>query len=191
MLVETFECEETKSEHIECSDEAVKIIEEMGLSGQQKLISRVNDERPTRCPYRKATKEEKTVYGLICPSQGKLSEYADAPIPLRVLQVAMHAKSLNFFEEFVVWSATSADVKDPVLFATRKEPGTYGPTTEYYILARWGDALDEWPAMLKIAGEKWKDKVRDHIQSLQDRISNYQSKLGNTPSVSLMSEGIY
>ena len=40
MKVETFECQETAAEPIEMAEEAINLIEEMGLEGQQSLVGK-------------------------------------------------------------------------------------------------------------------------------------------------------
>ncbi len=153
MQVETYECQETQTEHPECSDEALKLIAELGLAGQDALNTAPSGDK-TRFPYRKMRADEAAVFTLLCPRTCKLTEYADSPIPLRVLQVAAHAKPL--FDELIVWAAPNSDVKDPVLVGIKKK-GEW--TQERYILARWADALDEWPAVVKAAAEKFRDKL--------------------------------
>lgn len=170
MQVETFECEETRSERVECTGEALALIEQLGLTGQQSLNSNAGGE--TRCPYRKMTKEEMTVYRLLCPAVYSLVSYDSAPIPLRVLQVAAHAKPL--FDELIVWAAESADVKDPVLVGIRVKADQY-KTRETYILARWAEALDEFPALIRQAKEKVRAKFVAKVASLKREVAEMEA----------------
>lgn len=159
MQVETYECEETATETVEMTDEARAIIEKLGLSGQEQLsASKPEDDGTTpRCPYRKITGEEDFVYRTICPTAVKLETYSESPIPLRVLQVAAHA--VKFFTYLEVWHAAGVTVKDPVLIGC-KQIGDHSWNVERYILARWADALDEWPAVVKTALRLFADKAR-------------------------------
>jgi hypothetical protein len=174
MLVETYECEETATETPELSAEAVELIDKLGLEGQQQLLSR-DDDRTERVPYRQMTKEEIFVFGTICPVKTALIKFDSEPMPLRVLQVAAHAKSLDIFKELQVWHRKSSAVKDPVLVGLR----TIGYETQTFILARWGEALDEMPFLIKTAMAAWKEQMRD---SLNEVIAKATSDLASLDS---------
>ena len=147
MLVETFEVLETDCEgNVEQDAEAIALIEKLGLDGQKSLIHGAGD-KAERCPYRKMSVQEQFIYERICPQKTKLSEYSDGPIPLRVLQVAAHAREL--FQECYVWSATSVDMNDPVLVG--RKGSEYSP--ELFILARWGEVLEPLDVLAKKACE--------------------------------------
>jgi hypothetical protein len=165
MLVETYECEETAEETVEMAAEAVKIIEEMNLEGQHSLIAPKDDgEDAERIPYREMTAEEKWVFELVCPHQEKLRTYGRAPMPVRVLQVAAHAESLGIFTELFVWAAEPQQDPDPVLVA-RIGDGYSG--TRWFLLARWGEALDEWPALWNKAVAKFRQIVADKFTAIR------------------------
>jgi len=137
MLVETYEQTEVDCDgQVECDAEAVALIEQLGLEGQQQLLRKAEGGQVERCPYRKMTADEAFVYGELLSKQTSLRRYADGPIPVRVLQVAAHAKDL--FDEVEVWHAASADIKDPLLVGINKGPNY---SVERFILARWGDVL--------------------------------------------------
>jgi hypothetical protein len=165
MLVETFECEETKTEEPELSAEAMRLIEELDLDGQRGLNEPKTD---TRMPYRKMDAEEAFVYGQLCPTKTPLKKYKEGPIPLRVLQVASHAKGI--FDELIVWHKASPAVKDPVLVGMKKNPSRSWEDGEAFILARWGDVLDEWPALTKAALGVFRAKTRDGLTKLKSEV---------------------
>src|SRR3990167_9273749 len=109
MEVETYETEEATSAcKPEDMEQVKKLVDELELDGQKELL--VPEQR---FPYRKMTKQEERVYKLLCPGQSNLTSYDDSAIPLRILQVAAHAKSLSVFKKLVIWHADNADVKDP------------------------------------------------------------------------------
>lgn len=167
MLVETYECEETKSEEPEAAAEAVALIERLELEGQLSLSSQKPGER---FPYRKMDSEEQFVYGVICPKRTPLKKYADGAIPLRVLQVAAHA--VHFFDkDLEVWHKDTPAVKDPVLVGLKMNPNGWGEP-ERFILARWGGVLEEWPALLKAAMATWKSHTRDSLGKLKSEIDS-------------------
>jgi hypothetical protein len=158
MLVESFECQETKEENVEQSNEAIDLINQLSLTGQQKLIC-PKDDGKIRFPYRQIRRDEKFVYQTLCPNSTPLETFQDCPIPLRVLQIAAHAKSLDLLKRFDVWSAEGL-IKDPVLIA-------YDATSTWqgncYILARWGEELDSFVALSAKAVDIWR---KSYIESL-------------------------
>lgn len=183
MKVETFEDVEVASEPIEACEESLRIVEKCGLDGQKALFSKVEGtELKTRCPYRRAKKEELTVYGLICQQQTKLNEFVECPIPLRVLQVIEHAKSLEFFKCYMVWSAVSQE-KEPVLFAYTDCTSWGSPQGDCYILARWGEELDEWPVLVKKAIAKWKSNWQSAIITVKTKIAADESVVNNASTL--------
>lgn len=124
------------------SEEALALIEQMGLSGQRSLVqeSVVDTETVvTRNPYRRMTAEEAAIFGAILPRRVNVEEYSDGPIPLRVLQVAAHA--LPLFEKVIVWCPAEPSTPDPLLVGTKKNAQQTW-RDDVFILARWGDVLE-------------------------------------------------
>jgi hypothetical protein len=149
MEIQTFEIDEVMTEPLVECEESKALIEKLGLEGQQTLMTVTDDGEEARCPYRRMTKQEFDVYSILCPLKKRLDEYKGQTIPLRVLQVASHADSLNFFQYIQVWDKQEVEIKDPVLVGVIKEDYD----EKFYILARWGEELDEMPAMMKKAVE--------------------------------------
>lgn len=174
MQVETFEClEEVVDEQgniaVESNEEALALVEQLGLTGQKSLNETVK-EPGTRFPYREMTRIEAGVYRALCPRVSKLAEYSSSPIPLRVLQVAAHAQGM--FDELHVWSAESAAVKDPVLVGTRKSKEQWSGRTQY-ILARWGEVLEDFEALAQKAVAKLRNEKRQAAQSIERAAAAY------------------
>lgn len=168
MKVETYECEETKTEIPQESEEAIKLINELNLEGQQGLIKKASESTEAeRCPYRKIRADELFVYQQICPQHTRLVGYSEAPIPLRVLQVISHAQSLGIFKCFEVWSAQGL-VKDPVLLAST-DTWIYENGRDIFILARWADELEEFGVLLQKAIDKWKEKAKSAIAKAKSK----------------------
>lgn len=160
MLVETYEVDEVNAEHPECTDESKALMEQLGLQGQLKLVTPAEpDAAARRFPYRKMTRDEVTVYGLLCPSKTPLKDYADSQIPLRILQVAALAK--EHFKHLLVLHPDTME-KDPVLIGCNADHPTYSPN-EWFILARWGDELDAWPLLVEKAARKYGARLRDDV----------------------------
>jgi len=161
MLVETFEYQETADLPVEASAEAIQLIEQLGLTGQQELLTPSTDDKPQRrVPYPQATAEQIFVFRMLCPQEYAIKEYKRTPVPLRVLQIAAHASRLEFFEKLVIWDATSAAEKDPVLVGLVKN-ARWEWQRDIYLLARWGDELEAWPVLLKRALQKKRDQIAD------------------------------
>jgi hypothetical protein len=102
------------------------------------------------------TQEEGIIYDILLPKCCKVEEYKEEQIPLRVLQVLSHARSLEFFESFQIMYPENADVKDPVLVGTKKD----GYNDARFILARWGEVLQSIPELTEIAMKKYAKQVR-------------------------------
>lgn len=161
MQVETFEVtEQTDSGQspAEICEEQIKLIEELGLEGQESLIRKpeTKDEAASICPYRQMTAEEVGVYRQLCPEKTSIEKFAGHAIPLRVLQVAAHAKSLGIFTDLEVWHAKGAsETKDPVLVAKRARDQF---NSDLFLLARWGEELEPFaklkPKAVKAARER-------------------------------------
>lgn len=167
-LVETFECHETASEPIEATEEAVSIIEAMGLSGQATLLKKADGKAIQRCPYREMTSDEADVYRELCPDSFPLDKYDRSPIPLRVLQIASHAQSLGLFAGLRVWDRTSAAVKDPVLVAWQ---GNYDwSPTKLFILARWGEVLEAFAVLRQRAAKSKRERLLEECNVIRATI---------------------
>jgi hypothetical protein len=172
MNVETYECSETAAEPIEACEEAVQIMEDLGLEGQKSLVSAKEDEPQARCPYRAMTAEEEFVFRVLCPSTKKLPEYDAGPIPLRVLQIASHASGLDLYKRFEVWYVAKQPDPDPVLVGIVVD-GTYEWDVKVrHILARWGEDLESWPTLVKRAMEKKRMQIADVFAVLARKLQN-------------------
>lgn len=155
MLVETYEVPEVDAMGTpECEAEAIELIESLGLEGQQSLLKKSGGET-VRMPYRKMTAEEAFVYEKVLPKKTKLQNYSDGPIPLRVLQVASHAKEL--YDLIQVWHPENADEKDPVLVGVN---GSEYSAKERFMLARWGEELLPFSELAKKAGAKVRAEIK-------------------------------
>lgn len=186
--VETFECSETAAEPIEASEEALALIASMGLEGQTELTAKPEGKCASRIPYREITAEEAFVYGVLCPKQEKIEKYKASPIPLRVLQIAAHAKSLGEFEEFQVWDRESVAVKDPVLVALKKNKDRYWEKTTF-ILARWGETLETFPVLLQRALDEKRRQVMQRLESVSSKAKMLLENMDSLESKELIANG--
>lgn len=180
MQVETFECQETASEPIEASEEAIGLINKLGLKGQQSLVS-PNPNLPsaeTRSPYRLMTAEERFVYLTLCPERTSIEEYDDGPIPLRVLQIGSHAKDIGVGNTLQVWHRAAPVVKDPVLVASDESKSSFyrGKTLynsdKIWILARWGEELDTFALLMEKATAIVRERLAAEAKSAMHAVEN-------------------
>lgn len=181
MKVETYETislDEQNGEIVNelVSEEALALITELGLEGQQTLIERTQaggEEVVKRMPYRQITAEERAVYGAVMPYRTELRSYRDGAIPLRVLQIAAHAKEL--FDSLEVWHP-EAGRDDPLLVGYKKS-GQWGRDT--YILARWGEELVDFETLRTKARKIIRAKVEADIASAEAKIAQYKAGMVN------------
>lgn len=164
MLVETFE--QQVEQHPEACEEASRLIAELGLEGQRTLTN--PDEGDTRCPYRQWHADEMEVYSLLCPSTDKAEDYDADTIPLRVLQVLAHAKSLGIYESFQIIHAANPAVKDPILLGVPS--GQQWSRSKWHILARWGAELDEFPVLVEKAAKIKAAKILDEVLKVRAEV---------------------
>ena len=89
------------------------------------------------------------------PRRIPLGKYADGPIPLRALQIASHA--LPMFDAIEVWCPGVGE-RDPLLVGIRGGSAGWGEAGRFggdrFILARWGDVLDDFETLRSKARTK-------------------------------------
>lgn len=175
MKVETFEDEEVAREHPEVTDEAMRLIESLGLDGQRELVAPKTEEAPdpNRNPYRKMTKEERFVYGVLCPDKADIGRYSRSAIPLRVLQVAEHARA--YFKELKVWDKQDGSIKDPVLVGYSDSHGAH------FLLARWGEELDTFSVLRDKALSIQRDAVLSRVRDLIHEAKSVEANINTLP----------
>lgn len=159
------------------SPEAVALIESLGLTGQRSLLVESKETGAVvRSPYRQMTQAEFNIYRTVLPRTVELTEYDDGPIPLRVLQVAAHAREL--FPRIEVWyEAGSRD--DPLLLGCDSDCDWR--VRVRHMLARWGDVLLPLEDLTAKAAMKlrsrWTSEIADAIEVRQAFIRSIDSKL--------------
>lgn len=144
--VETFEIEEATTPTgttPEIEAEAAGLIQKLGLKGQHSLTVK-QEGGATRIPYPEMTAQERAVYGAIFPAHTVIEEYNAGIIPVRVLQVAAHAREM--FGLLQVWHK---EVRDPDPILVGYKGNQY--STQPHLLARWGDGLRQFSELVKEA----------------------------------------
>lgn len=171
MQVETYEVEkieQTEMQALAADGEAALLIEQLGLEGQKTLMT---PETKELIPYRVMTKEEHIVFKALFTERSRVEDYKAGPIPLRVLQVASHARTLELpdFAYLQVWYPKQG-IDDPILVA-RKD--SY--TDPIYLLARWGDSLLPFKELASKAEALLVDKARADLLSAKNQIEGLLS----------------
>jgi hypothetical protein len=170
MEVETYEVTETTSAGPECDAESLKLIEQLGLTAQMDRITAPAGDKSIN-PYRLMTRQEEQVYKLLMPKVCELKQYADGPVPLRVLQVAAHAA--DHFDFLAVWCPETGPKDDPLLIGQNNHPSyrtSFSMGRENFILARWGDCLLPFEKMTEKAAKIARARVADKINQMSNEL---------------------
>ena|SRR3990167_2724946 len=177
MQIETYECQEV-TETVEQVDEVKAIVSSLGLEGQEKFYT--PSETPV-FPYRKMTAQEKIVYLTLLSSHEDLAKFGESAVPLRVLQVAAHASKCFEAKEhrLIVYHSPNADVKDPLL--TLRVGSAYA--YEEYILARWGEVLDNFNTLKDHAKKIWMAEKRQEIAEAMHKLQGFDVTLDKVADV--------
>jgi hypothetical protein len=183
MQIETYEAISLDEQHGDVvnelvSEEAMALIESLGLDGQKELLNEhdAGDEKvTTRAPYRTMTAEEAAVFGAVLPRHVSIDRYNDAPIPLRVLQVAAHAKTIDIFNKIEVWCPANPAAPDPLLVAwTGREFARY---RKAFILARWGEVLEPLDTLRDKAAKILRTNVVAKIEEAREELNGLERGL--------------
>lgn len=168
------------------SEEAIALHEALGLAGQKNLLAErtAGDGETTvvRVPYRHITLEEARVFGALFPTKVAIEKYDRCPIPLRVLQVAAHARDVIDGVKLVVWCPRSVQDQDPVLV------GMVGYQTTF-LLARWGEALEPLDVLKAKAQERLERSIAAEVAKLRGRLTLLEGALPQAVASWLDGEG--
>lgn len=159
--------------------EAVKILEELGLTAQLDLYKK-NDETKQHepsFPFTIASNEQLFVYKSHFPKTVPLEEYNEL-MPFRVLEILKLAKESNKFTFFQVWTTGSGSYRnDPVLVGVITEGEGWSTVAKFYLLACWGDALESYAVLKQKAVDKFKLREMDKIAESILELTQYKAKL--------------
>ena len=172
MEIETFEQTETSGIETEAGADpaALELIERLGLDGQKERVTvRQTTGTQTRCPYRSMTRRELHVYKTLFPEVEKVEKYKASMIPVRVLQVAAHAKELGVYTAIQVWGEATRP-KDPILVGIIGNPSWEWEIKDRHLLARWGEALEAFPVLEARAKDAIAKKIRAKGEEVLARV---------------------
>jgi len=168
MQVETYEATETTVDGAECTQDAVQLMRELELDGQLKRLEQSNG---VANPYRKMTAEEAFVYQRVCPKRTRLNEYDSGWVPLRVLQVAAHARTM--FTTLLVLHPEDVRI-DPVLVGTSTKYNALHTRDDDHILARWGEVLLPLAELRAKAIADWRHEYDEKVAALAAQLAGLQ-----------------
>lgn len=156
----------------------VTLAREMGLVGQSGLVGAV---RPSAHAFRPMSAVEQFTFGALFPTKTPVEKYAGEPMPLRVLEVLKKAREAGQFKRFEVWSPeVGTTIKDPVLVGIGT--GRWDFEEIPHPVARWGDALEEFSALVKRAGAMVKSRAIAAIRRIQTQAAADLAALDATPA---------
>jgi len=176
MKIETFEIElaENNTATGQVEAEALELIESLGLEGQNDFIGKDEETEVKRViPYRKATEAQRNIIKLLFPELSEVSKFNEEPIPLRVLQVIAFVKQ-NCSEEMPwigIHHVRGVD-KDPVLIGKKSSWDS-----DFYLLARWGDALESWEKLQAKASKVWAKETQIKLNLIKAEIAAAEAQL--------------
>jgi len=159
MAIETFLIEDSEKmiaepEHLE---EWTKTVEELKLEGQKELVK--PDKSPI--PFLPMNANMRAVYKTLCPLYQDVKKYSSSTIPLRVLSLIALAQKEEYFKEIEIWHAD--DKPDPIAVGYIKD--RYSNDGQF-IIARWGDELQDFPTLEAKAKEIYRKRVTAKVAEI-------------------------
>ena len=155
MITEMFLEEDTKE--LTFDDDKLKEwkekIEELGLEGQKKLLSKNTDSRPI--PFRYMNTSIRRIFKVLCPVEADIKEYSKTPIPLDVLGVIYLAEKDEYFDKIIIRYNDSAP--DPIVIGIKGH--------DEYLIARWGEEKMDIDKMRSAAIKKYTEEKRAILQA--------------------------
>lgn len=161
--------------------EAVSLIEQLGLEGQQAIT---NKETLTREPYREMTKLEHFVWSSVCPEKTEVTRYRLSPMPLRILQVIAYARSLGIYEVLQVWHPRVVK-NDPLIVGVPKGE-TY--SLKRHLIARWGESLAPFEELREHAKEVFQRQFVAELAKLKREIAQAEADIPSRVQLSFDKE---
>jgi hypothetical protein len=162
LQVETYiEAQETPKNNDEIEEYNVKLVD-LGL---HHLVIK-ND----TAPIAPISEFEKNVYKTLCPQTTEISKYQH-PIPMRALEA--YGKCRSYLEELASKSNKKLKIEiwededpDPIMVAKLD-------WNDYFVIARWGKELQDFPTLVKRAKEKVISETATKIATAREIVNLY------------------
>lgn len=163
-VVETFIIEET-AELIydgEKLDEWNKLVDELGLVGQTKIVSK----EKSPIPFLHLKKDLVNAFEVLCPVKVKVTDYSVTPIPVEILSLVALSVNEKYFFQIEVWYDDKAP--DPICVGVWhseeniQKGYTWTTYAEHYLLGKWGDVRRSFGELITMARARFieQEKVR-------------------------------
>jgi hypothetical protein len=174
-MIEIFDEREMLAEAAPAEEGALALIQELGLKTMPD---------GERIAYPLPNKQQWFVIQMLFPERTKIKDYDAGGIPLRVLKEIRSYKAEYPKHILVVCHQAQAIVKDPILLAYtgNYEWGATQTSTasnEYRLIARWGDALDDWGQLAKRATTIMRENIRNECEKNTTRLKRLMNELNN------------
>lgn len=172
LKVRTFEREELAPETAGDLQQSRALVEKMGLAGQSEILGDPAD--ASTPPYVLATKRQYRALKMGM-TWTPVADYKDSLIPLRALQVAQHALSVNLgvfvchlntrglFDAVAVWDVFLVGVRNA-------KSAPHDKDAETYLLAQWGGDLHDWAALEERALAVWTQQMGERLQTVKAEV---------------------
>jgi hypothetical protein len=184
-------CPETLT--VEPDAEAQALIDELGLKRQV-------EESGGRVAYPKPTVDQAFIIAILFPTATRLDNYDAGAIPLRVLKEIRSYRAENPTHRLIICHSSPAQVKDPILLACT---GPYhwtddqaGNMDDKRLVARWGDGLESWDALMERAQRVMAKGATDALeniiakaQTVRDLLRSGQVGVRQIPKLTNMPDG--
>lgn len=166
---------------LEAEPEALALIQELGLKLQVD-----KDNSVARMGYPSPTKDQSFVLMTVFAQATKIEDYDAGCIPLRVLKEIRSYKAEHPKHRLFIRHDVPSVVKDPVLLAYCGQhewmwnQDCSGP--DYRLIARWGDALEPWDALVMKGKKLMATKAIERLQEIMGECEMILGKLHKTGS---------
>ena len=162
-MIETYLMEDSEKmiSDVEHLEEWTKIVEELGLTGQQALA------KPAKSPipFLPLNEISERVYGTLCKFHTSVKIYKRSTIPLRILSLIALSENEKYFHHIEIWDDNDPD---PVVIGYVND--TY--SSPKFLIGRWGDELRSFEELKQIAKKKWSE---EKIAELTEKLNNIQT----------------
>lgn len=162
MLIEDYVVKEMDTEGMESDPLAMEIIDRMNLANQLTSSGRIS--------FNTLTKDQQFVINNLFPSYTTVVDYKEC-IPLRILE--LYERYHDDYEHWIIRHVPPAEVIDPILIAYNGSEWTGKGSinsTEVYLVARWGDALEAWSSLYDKAKVVWRQRMRTKLQIILSKV---------------------
>lgn len=183
-------CPETLS--AEPDAEALALINELGLKRQV-------EDSGARVAYPRPTVDQAFIIATLFPTATRLEDYDAGAIPLRVLKEIRSYRAENPTHRLIVRHSPPAQLKDPILLACTGTHTWRDDTNEMSdkrLVARWGDGLESWDALMDRAQRSMAKTAADALESIiakaqtvRDLLRSGQVGVRQIPKLTDMPEG--